>query len=90
MLLRGTMFGIAGAGVLALLLGDSVPAGRRLLWFGIVSVATVCSFLAAVVYQLRRRTTVLTRWPAGFVTTVGGNSADVMVKVPFVENAEPA
>jgi diguanylate cyclase (GGDEF)-like protein len=70
MLLRGTLFGIAGAGVLALLLGDSVPAHRRLVWFALVSVATICSFLAAVAYQWRRRTTLLTRWPAGFVTTV--------------------
>jgi diguanylate cyclase (GGDEF)-like protein len=70
MMLRGSMFGIAGAAVLALLLGDSVPAGQRLLWFAIVTTTTTSSFLAALVYHRRRRRRVLTRWPAGFVTTV--------------------
>ncbi len=65
------MFGIAGAGVLALLLGDSVPASRRELWFAIVTLATICSFLAAVAYQWRRRRVVMTHWIPGFVTTVG-------------------
>jgi diguanylate cyclase (GGDEF)-like protein len=70
MMLRGSMFGIAGAAVLALLLGNSVPAGRRALWFAVVTTATTASFLAALVYHRRRQHRVLTRWPAGFVTTV--------------------
>ena len=36
----------------------------------VVTVATIASFLAAVAYQVRRRHTVLTRWPAGVITTV--------------------
>lgn len=70
MMLRGSGFGIAGAGVLVLLIGSAVPLERRLLWLGLVSVMTLASFFAALGYQLRRRHTVITRWPIGFVTTV--------------------
>src|SRR5262249_16003285 len=70
MMLRGTMFGIPGAAVLALLIGDAVPAGRRLCWFAVVAAATVLSFAAAVAYQRRRRRLVLTSWIPGLVTTV--------------------
>ena len=70
MMLRGSMFGIAGAAVLALLLGDAVPTGRRVLWFAVVTITTTSAFLAALVYHRRRRHQVLNRWPAGVVTTV--------------------
>ena len=70
MMLRGTMFGIPGAAVLALLIGSAVPAGRRLCWFTIVAAATVLSFVTAVAYQRRRRRMVMTRWIPGLVTTI--------------------
>lgn len=54
-LVRSSLIGIPAAALLAVILGDAVPADRRALFVSLVALADIGTFLAARNYERRRR-----------------------------------
>src|SRR5262249_6967667 len=67
-LVRSSLIGIPSAALLAVILGDSVPVDRRVLFVVFVSVPDIATFIAARHYESRRRAGVqFLSYPPGII-----------------------
>lgn len=55
MVLRAAPFALPAAVLLAMIVGDAVPLGRRLAWLGVVGLGVLCAAGSALVHLRRRR-----------------------------------